>query len=123
MKGEHAPPIPHTEPARLARGCYSVLKPACEVCGRTFARLSGSATGTMQVGSMATVLFAIVAWFVVAGMGLVSILLARTLPDSALGLAGWAYSSLAILTPLISIRLARSARRQLPDSARPDDEA
>ena len=39
--------------------------PACDVCGRTFARLSGSSTGTMQVGSMATVLFAIVAWFVV----------------------------------------------------------
>lgn len=47
------------------------MKPACGACGRTFQRPSGSTTGTMQIGSMALVLFAIAAWVVLYhGFGL-----------------------------------------------------
>jgi len=41
------------------------MHPACSSCGRQFQHQSGSATGTMQVGSMAVVFFGLVAWLVI----------------------------------------------------------
>ena len=44
------------------------LKPACPVCGRRFQQHPGTTTGVMQVGAMAVVIFAIIAWFPIAAL-------------------------------------------------------
>lgn len=55
----------------------------------------------------------VIAWAIVSGMGVVSIVLAATLPDHLLAIAGWVYSALGILVPLITTSLMRRARRRL----------
>ena len=50
-------------------------------------------------------------WTLVGSMGVISIVLAHTLPGNLLGLAGWVYSSLAFLTPMLAIYLGRRTER------------
>lgn len=42
----------------------------------------------------------IVIWSIVGGMGLISVIMAQVLPDRWVGLCGWVYCLLAIVTPL-----------------------
>lgn len=50
-------------------------------------------------------------WTLVASMGVISIVLALTLPGRLVGFAGWVYSLLAFMTPALAIFLARRAER------------
>lgn len=45
---------------------YWRMKAGCDTCGRRFQAHPGSTTGVMQVGAMSVVVFAIVAWFILA---------------------------------------------------------
>jgi len=58
----------------------------------------------------------IVAWTIVGGVGLLSILLALLTPPTLLGLPGWTYSLLSIIMPLHGRRVRR---RRLAVVARP----
>jgi Endosomal/lysosomal potassium channel TMEM175 len=51
----------------------------------------------------------IVIWCIVGGMGLVSVIMAQTLPDRLVGLCGWIYCLLGIVTPITAIALGKRA--------------
>jgi uncharacterized protein (DUF983 family) len=73
------------------------LKPQCEVCGRVFQRLSGSTTGTMQVGGMVTVVFAILMWFAfynLAGLSMDAALIAMLAASGVFGVWFFPYAKL-----------------------------
>lgn len=53
----------------------------------------------------------VVVWSLVSGVGALSVVLAQTLPDRLLGLAGWVYSSLAVLSPACGTILGIRAER------------
>lgn len=49
----------------------------------------------------------IASWSIVGGVGLVSIVLALSLPDTAVGYAGWVYASLAVVMPVFGAAVSR----------------
>ena len=56
----------------------------------------------------------ILAWSIVGSTGLVSVLLAASLPDRFLGLVGWSYMSLAVVMPMFSYVSGRQFRARFP---------
>jgi hypothetical protein len=52
-----------------------------------------------------------VAWLLVGSFGLLSIVLAWTLPEDRLAVASWVYMLLIVAGPVIGITQARLARR------------
>jgi hypothetical protein len=56
-------------------------------------------------------------WFIVGSFGLVSIVLAITLPGPLVGLAGWVYFGLALIMPLRGHLSARGGSGESPDRA------
>lgn len=60
--------------------------------------------------------YEILAWSIVASVGLISITLALVLPDSLVGFAGWTYSSLAIVMPLFGHFFSRHFSSRFPDT-------
>lgn len=61
----------------------------------------------------------IVAWSIVGGTGLLSLVLAVLLPEQLIGFAGWAYALLGVVMPLFGVVLGRRFVARFPDS-RPD---
>ncbi len=61
----------------------------------------------------------VAAWSIVGGMGLLSLLLAATLPENLIGFAGWAYALLGIVMPVFGVVLGRRFDARFPD-AEPD---
>lgn len=60
----------------------------------------------------------ILAWSIVGCSGLVSLVLAKSLPDRLVGLAGWSYMGLAVVMPLFGFISMRQFSARFPD-ARP----
>ena len=52
-------------------------------------------------------------WSIPVGVGIVSLILALTLPRANLAWSGWVYLSMAILVPLYSIHRRRLMAREL----------
>lgn len=61
----------------------------------------------------------ILAWSIVGSFGLLSALLAATLPERLIGLAGWIYLGLAVVMPIFSFVAGRQFSARYP-GARPD---
>ncbi|MHC4990025.1 MAG: TMEM175 family protein [Planctomycetota bacterium] len=58
------------------------------------------------------------AWLIVAGTGVLSIILAMVTPASAFGIPGWAYMLLPITMPLFATTMARRRKRMREEMAR-----
>ncbi len=56
------------------------------------------------------------AWSIVGGSGLVSLVLAITLPDRLVGLAGWSYMGLAVVMPTFGFLTGRQFYARFPDA-------
>lgn len=61
--------------------------------------------------------YEILAWSIVGGSGLVSLILALTLPDRLLGLAGWCYMGLAVVMPAFGFVTMRQFSARFPDAS------
>ena len=59
----------------------------------------------------------VVAWSIVGSTGILSIVLALTLPMQLVGLAGWSYGLLAIVMPTFGVVLSRRFDARFPDSS------
>ena len=59
----------------------------------------------------------IVAWLIVGGAGLTSLVLAVTLPDRLVGLAGWSYMGLVLVMPTFGIVTSRQFSVRFPDAS------
>lgn len=55
-------------------------------------------------------------WMIVGAAGIVSAVLAVTLPDGVVGAAGWIYSSLAVVMPLHGVMTSRRFRARFGDA-------
>ena len=60
----------------------------------------------------------VAAWSIVGGSGLISLVLAMTLPDRLVGLSGWVYMGLALVMPAFGVISTRQFSARFPD-ARP----
>lgn len=56
----------------------------------------------------------VLAWLIVGGAGLVSLVLAAILPDGLIGLAGWSYMALAVVMPMFGYVATRQFRARFP---------
>ena len=61
--------------------------------------------------------YEIAAWSIVGSSGLVSLLLAVTLPDRLVGLAGWIYMGLAVVMPTFGFFTGRHFSARFPDAS------
>ncbi len=59
----------------------------------------------------------VLAWSIVGGSGLVSLVLAMTLPDRLVGLAGWIYMGLAVVMPTFGFVSTRQFSARFPDAS------
>ena len=59
----------------------------------------------------------VLAWSIVGGSGLVSLILAMTLPDRLVGLSGWIYMGLAVVMPTFGFFSARQFLARFPDAS------
>ena len=59
--------------------------------------------------------YEVIAWSIVGGSGLVSLILALTLPDRLVGLAGWCYMGLAVVMPTFGFLSTRQFSARFPD--------
>ena len=59
----------------------------------------------------------VLAWLIVGSSGLVSLLLAMTLPDRLVGLAGWSYMGLAVVMPAFGFLSTRQFSARFPDAS------
>lgn len=62
-------------------------------------------------------LYEVLAWSIVGGFGLVSLILAMTLPDRLVGLAGWSYMGLAVIMPAFGLVTTRQFAARFPDAS------
>ncbi|MEL7186990.1 MAG: TMEM175 family protein [Pseudomonadota bacterium] len=56
------------------------------------------------------------AWAIVGGFGLLSTVLALTLPDRLIGFAGWIYMGLAVVMPTFGVISSRQFRERFPEN-------
>ena len=61
--------------------------------------------------------YEILAWLIVGGVGLVSMILAVTLPDRLVGLAGWIYMMLAVVMPTFGFATSRHFSARFPEAS------
>ncbi len=59
----------------------------------------------------------VLAWSIVGGSGLVSLILAMTLPDRLVGLSGWIYMGLTVVMPTFGFISARQFSARFPDAS------
>ena len=58
----------------------------------------------------------VAAWSIVGGVGLLSIVLAVTLPERLLGMAGWCYGLLAVVMPVFGVVMSRRFEARFPEA-------
>jgi len=56
----------------------------------------------------------LVSWSIVGSFGLLSVVLAATLPERLIGLAGWIYMGLAVVMPIFGRVAARQFSARYP---------
>lgn len=61
--------------------------------------------------------YEVLAWAIVGGSGLISLILAVTLPDRLVGLAGWMYMGLAVVMPTFGFVTSRHFLVRFPDAS------
>lgn len=60
--------------------------------------------------------YEILTWLIIGGSGLASLILAVTLPDRLVGLAGWSYLGLAVIMPTFGLFTGRQFLARFPDA-------
>ena len=60
--------------------------------------------------------YEVLAWSIVGSSGLVSLILAVTVPDRLVGLAGWSYMGLAVVMPTFGFVTSRQFSARFPDA-------